>query len=177
MLGRIARRGDRRRGRESKAVVVAMIANEHTAFCAARSQILKARLDELLADTTPLKRGLHGADQAQTNPAAHWVLPWRMRCGQQSARRPRRRATRRALWPRATSRLLAVRYYHRFGFSPAPSVAPPGYPAEHFQVLPFGASLPGRLPCRLLHRRLMGSGLLDSHQPSSTEVLMRLTGR
>src|SRR3989441_10685014 len=117
------------------------------------------------------------SDQAQTNPAAHWVLPWRMRCGQQSARRPRRRATRRALWPRATSRLLAVRYYHRFGFSPAPSVAPPGYPAEHFQVLPFGASLPGRLPCRLLHRRLMGSGLLDSRQPSSTEVLMRLIGR
>jgi len=34
------------------------------------------------------------------------------------------------------------RYYHRFGFSPAPSVAPPGYPTEHFQVLPFGASLP-----------------------------------
>jgi putative acetyltransferase len=34
------------------------------------------------------------------------------------------------------------RYYHRFGFLPAPSVAPPGYPAEHFQVLPFAASLP-----------------------------------
>jgi putative acetyltransferase len=34
------------------------------------------------------------------------------------------------------------RYYHRFGFLLAPSVAPPGYPAEHFQVLPFGVSLP-----------------------------------
>ena len=34
------------------------------------------------------------------------------------------------------------RYYQRFGFSGAPSLAPPAYPAEHFQVLPFGASLP-----------------------------------
>jgi putative acetyltransferase len=34
------------------------------------------------------------------------------------------------------------RYYRRFGFSVAPTLAPPEYPAEHFQVLPFGASLP-----------------------------------
>jgi putative acetyltransferase len=34
------------------------------------------------------------------------------------------------------------RYYRRFGFVVAPTLAPPGYPAEHFQVLSFGASLP-----------------------------------
>ena len=34
------------------------------------------------------------------------------------------------------------RYYRRFGFVIAPTVAPPDYPAENFQVLPFGASLP-----------------------------------
>jgi putative acetyltransferase len=34
------------------------------------------------------------------------------------------------------------RYYGRFGFSPAPGLAPPAYPAEHFQVLAFGPSLP-----------------------------------
>jgi len=72
MLGRIARRGDRRRGRESKAVVVAMIANEHTALCAARSQILKACLDQLLADTTPLKRGLHG-DRTKRKPTPQHI--------------------------------------------------------------------------------------------------------
>jgi putative acetyltransferase len=35
------------------------------------------------------------------------------------------------------------RYYRRFGFVPAPALAPPDQPAEHFQVLPFGPSLPG----------------------------------
>jgi len=34
------------------------------------------------------------------------------------------------------------RYYRRFGFSLAAALAPSGYPAEHFQVLPFGASFP-----------------------------------
>ena len=33
-------------------------------------------------------------------------------------------------------------YYSRFRFRVAPALAPPGYPAEHFQVLPFGESLP-----------------------------------
>jgi predicted N-acetyltransferase YhbS len=33
-------------------------------------------------------------------------------------------------------------YYGRFGFSVVPELAPPGYPAEHFQVLPFSGSLP-----------------------------------
>ena len=34
------------------------------------------------------------------------------------------------------------RYYRRFGFSTAPAFSPPEYPAEHFQLLPFRASLP-----------------------------------
>jgi putative acetyltransferase len=34
------------------------------------------------------------------------------------------------------------RYYRRFGFSTAPLLAPPDLPAEHFQVLSFGAALP-----------------------------------
>jgi len=67
MLGRIARRGDGRREQESKAVIVAMITNEHTALCATRSQVSEARLDELLADPTPLKRGLHG-DRTKRKP-------------------------------------------------------------------------------------------------------------
>jgi putative acetyltransferase len=33
-------------------------------------------------------------------------------------------------------------YYRRFGFSVAPALAPPRYPADHFQVLPFSESLP-----------------------------------
>ena len=36
------------------------------------------------------------------------------------------------------------RYYRRFGFSAAPAFAPPEYPAEHFQILAFGTSLPHR---------------------------------
>jgi putative acetyltransferase len=34
------------------------------------------------------------------------------------------------------------RYYRRFGFVVAPTLAPPGYPAEHFQVLSFGTVPP-----------------------------------
>lgn len=34
------------------------------------------------------------------------------------------------------------RYYHRFGFVVVPKLAPPQYPAEHFQVARFGESLP-----------------------------------
>jgi putative acetyltransferase len=34
------------------------------------------------------------------------------------------------------------RYYRRFGFSAAPAWAPPEYPAQHFQILAFGAVLP-----------------------------------
>ena len=34
------------------------------------------------------------------------------------------------------------RYYERFGFVVMPELAPPGYPAEHFQVLRFGESFP-----------------------------------
>ena len=37
-------------------------------------------------------------------------------------------------------------YYGRFGFSVMPALAPPDYPAEHFQVLAFGTSLPD---CRI----------------------------
>ena len=33
-------------------------------------------------------------------------------------------------------------YYGRFGFRVMPALAPPGYPAEHFQVLPFGGAEP-----------------------------------
>ena len=33
-------------------------------------------------------------------------------------------------------------YYGRFGFSVIPGLAPPDYPAEHFQALSFGTSLP-----------------------------------
>src|SRR2546428_13736809 len=72
MLGGKAGGGDRGRGRESKAVVVGMIAKEHTALCAARSQILKARLDQLLADPTPLKRGLHG-DRTKRKPTPQHI--------------------------------------------------------------------------------------------------------
>ena len=36
------------------------------------------------------------------------------------------------------------RYYRRFGFVVAPDLAPPDYPAEHFQILAFGASRPDR---------------------------------
>jgi putative acetyltransferase len=34
------------------------------------------------------------------------------------------------------------RYYRRFGFVAAPALAPPAQPAEHFQILPFGESIP-----------------------------------
>src|SRR5262245_22887668 len=34
------------------------------------------------------------------------------------------------------------RYYHRFGFVTAPELAPPEYPAAHFQVARFGTSRP-----------------------------------
>jgi putative acetyltransferase len=36
------------------------------------------------------------------------------------------------------------RYYHRFGFVVAPAFAPPQYPSQHFQIAPFGNSLPDR---------------------------------
>jgi len=71
MLGRIARRVDRRRGQESKAMIVAMIANEHAALCTARSQVSKVRLDELLADPTPLKRGVHRDRTNRKPPPQH----------------------------------------------------------------------------------------------------------
>jgi putative acetyltransferase len=38
------------------------------------------------------------------------------------------------------------RYYQRFGFSLTAALAPAGYPAEHFQILPFGTSLPATSP-------------------------------
>jgi putative acetyltransferase len=34
------------------------------------------------------------------------------------------------------------RYYRRFGFVATPDLAPPAQPAEHFQILPFGESVP-----------------------------------
>ena len=68
MLGRIFRRGPRRRDRESKAPVVAMIANEHASFGASRPQGFKARLDELRAHAAPLK-GRLDRDWAKGKPA------------------------------------------------------------------------------------------------------------
>jgi putative acetyltransferase len=35
-----------------------------------------------------------------------------------------------------------IGYYGRFGFRPAPGLAPPGEPAEFFMALPFGGELP-----------------------------------
>jgi putative acetyltransferase len=36
------------------------------------------------------------------------------------------------------------RYYHRFGFVVAPAFAPPQHASQHFQIVRFGDSFPGR---------------------------------
>src|SRR6266850_5386569 len=67
MLGRIPGRGKSRGDHESETAVVAMIAEEDTPLRPLRSQVSKTGLDQLLADSAPLKRRLD-RDRAKGEP-------------------------------------------------------------------------------------------------------------
>ena len=79
MLGWIVRRGECRGSRESKAPIVAMIANEHASLGALPSQDVETRLDELPAHTAPLKRRLH-RERAEGTPTLERRRPNRREC-------------------------------------------------------------------------------------------------
>ena len=67
MLGWIPGRSKSRGDHESETAVVAMIAEEDTPLRTLRSQVSKTRLDQLLADSAPLKRRLD-RDRAKGKP-------------------------------------------------------------------------------------------------------------